>query len=454
MPIQDCQVDGKPGWRWGASGKCYTGKRARARALRQARAIKRAQKGRRATANVTANIADKFRKRSPNPLRRDPSRTATLRRAFETAISRRLRSLKRAIWELVVEEDAFGLRQQGAMTLHERNDEDGRATEVVQAPEVLVDNIQDAPNGPVIHRLTPFPRFQFRTAPEKVDEFLKWLRDEIDGRVFDAGLTSEPYWEAYIREGYEKGVGRAFDDSRKYEWAKRWEPGQGEFYAGTKREFLRSTFALTVSKEKVKLIAGRVFAELKDISESMSAHMVRELTDGLVQGKNPREVARRMIDKGIGTKRRGVQSRALTIARTETIRAHSEGQLDAMERLGVEEVGVAVEWSTSGLGITVKGNPSPCPQCAPLGGMVLKISEARGMLPRHPNCLCTFIPANVGEDTEGQKRSKASLRDAIRRSVGAESGRRSAREQMKRTTWGGADTKVGKRRPRELEPVL
>ena len=24
MPVQNCQVDGKPGYRWGEAGKCYT----------------------------------------------------------------------------------------------------------------------------------------------------------------------------------------------------------------------------------------------------------------------------------------------------------------------------------------------------------------------------------------------------------------------------------------------
>jgi len=43
MPLNECQLDGKPGWRWGQSGKCYVytpgseaGSRlARARALKQ-----------------------------------------------------------------------------------------------------------------------------------------------------------------------------------------------------------------------------------------------------------------------------------------------------------------------------------------------------------------------------------------------------------------------------------
>ena len=47
MPVQDCQENGKPGKRWGESGKCYTYTpgdkasldRARNRALEQGRAI-------------------------------------------------------------------------------------------------------------------------------------------------------------------------------------------------------------------------------------------------------------------------------------------------------------------------------------------------------------------------------------------------------------------------------
>lgn len=40
MPLQRCSVNGKSGWRWGESGKCYTGPGGRRKALRQMRAIK------------------------------------------------------------------------------------------------------------------------------------------------------------------------------------------------------------------------------------------------------------------------------------------------------------------------------------------------------------------------------------------------------------------------------
>lgn len=43
MPLMRCQKNGKRGWKWGKSGKCYIGKGAKAKAKRQGRAAKRSQ---------------------------------------------------------------------------------------------------------------------------------------------------------------------------------------------------------------------------------------------------------------------------------------------------------------------------------------------------------------------------------------------------------------------------
>ena len=46
MPVHSCQEDGKRGWKWGGSGKCYTytdeegSKRAHAKAEAQGRAVR------------------------------------------------------------------------------------------------------------------------------------------------------------------------------------------------------------------------------------------------------------------------------------------------------------------------------------------------------------------------------------------------------------------------------
>jgi len=39
MPLMRCTVNGKAGWKFGASGKCYAGKAGKAKAALQGRAI-------------------------------------------------------------------------------------------------------------------------------------------------------------------------------------------------------------------------------------------------------------------------------------------------------------------------------------------------------------------------------------------------------------------------------
>lgn len=222
-------------------------------------------------------------------------------------------------------------------------------------------------------------RFAFHSDPDKIVAFQQWLKGQV--AAYLTGKTQEELWQRYAEAGYKKGAGRAFDDTRA-SVRTAMTTGQGEvsdFYHGTKDEFLRSAFAQPVAVEKIKLLAGRSFDDLENVTSDMSARMSRSLTDGLVQGKSPREIAKDMTEDVDLS-----ESRALTIARTEIIRVHAEGQLDAMEKLGVEEVGVAVEWSTSGMGTTALGNPSPCPKCAPKEGVVLTLEEAHGLIPWHP----------------------------------------------------------------------
>ena len=38
MPVKPCRKNGKPGYKWGDRGKCYTGRGAKARASKQGRA--------------------------------------------------------------------------------------------------------------------------------------------------------------------------------------------------------------------------------------------------------------------------------------------------------------------------------------------------------------------------------------------------------------------------------
>ncbi len=399
MPLQRCTVDGVRGYRYGTAGKCYTGPKALQRAQAQAQAI-------RTSGYATANV----KRRSPlartKLLAKDPSRTKTLRRQFEQDLMRHFNRLRRSIIELVLTEDAFGL--------------------IAPTHNDLTTN---APG-----------RWRFRSTSLQVKAFEFWLKAQVA-----KGILKQPekqaYWERYIEEGYKKGTGRAFDDSRAGAKAAMDTADKKKlaFYEGSKGEFLRSSFAQPTTIEKVKLLAGRTFTDLKGVTEAMSTVMSRTLVDGLVQGQHPRVIASilaRDLDK-IG------KNRAKVIARTEIIRSHAEGQLDGMEKLGVDKIGVAVEWDTAGDGRV-------CPLCRPLDGVVFSVKEARGLIPRHANCRCAYMPANVGETTEGQLKQKAQIKGAMERSIKKEipkKSKRSLAQQKQLTKWGGADKRIAKKRP-------
>ncbi len=235
-------------------------------------------------------------------------------------------------------------------------------------------------------------RFKFHTTPQKVLEFQRWLRENADKYLL--GTSDRELWESFAEAGFKKGSGRAFDDVNK---RRRWGPGQGDFYQGSREHFLRSSFGRPETVEKLQLLSSRSFTDLRNVTDDMSARMSRTLMDGLARGDNPRSLIDDLVeDLDVS------EIRAEAIARTEIVRAHAEGQLDAMERMGVEEVGVAVEWSTA-------GDLRVCPMCATLEGIVLTVEEAHGLIPAHPNCRCAFLPANVGEDETNQKRSKEEI---------------------------------------------
>lgn len=269
--------------------------------------------------------------------------------------------------------------------------------------EVIVDivNAKYRPGMSPDDLTTNAGRFQFHSSPDQVRLFQEWLRKQFADVLL--GADDEELWREFAERGFRKGAGRAFDDVNK---SRRWSPGQGDFYAGSRDQFLRSSFGQRESTDKLRLLASRSFTDLRNVTEDMATRMSRTLMDGLARGANPRDLADELAeDLDIS------QRRAETIAKTEIIRAHSEGQLDSMEKLGVEEVGVAVEFSTSKINsVDKKGRPvSPCVKCKHLEGVVLTIQEAHGIIPVHPECKCAWLPANVGEDQGGQKRSKAEI---------------------------------------------
>lgn len=241
----------------------------------------------------------------------------------------------------------------------------------------------------------PAGRFAFESSLQKLRNFERWLRKHTKRVVL--GERREKLWEKFIKQAHAKGMGRSFDDA-KGKKRKRWKPGEGAFYAGSKNEFLRSSFGQPETIDKVKLLAARTFADVKNLTSHVRTKLGRVLVDGVAQGQNPRKVAATMVKElKIG------KARAETIARTEIVRAHAEGQLDALEKLGVKSVGAKVEW-------LVTEDEKLCPLCEELEGKVFKIAKARGLLPRHPNCRCAWAP-HFPEDDEPKKRKRRPVRN-------------------------------------------
>lgn len=368
-----------------------------------------------------------------NPLKSDPTRLATLRRAFTVELLKELDTIKAEVYKLIAVEDIFGLRQTGPI------------------------HPLDLFKPPTRNR-----QFAYETSEGKVKRFRAWIRQQFDMKL--TGRSQEELWRVYIQRGYEAGATRAFKEasqSTKSVSSQSLIDSSTVHLSGPISLFGKSSFTIPgglsplsgktsqipplsfpaqimgqgdaarssllsgVTVEKVKLLAGRTFSEMEDMTSRMATKMSRRLADGFVRGDTADKIAKDMANEVDITK-----GRALTIVRTELTRAHAEGQLDALEGLGYEDVTASVEWTTSRLSTV-------CELCQPLEGVVLKISEARGMLPRHPNCLCSWTI--TGEET-GQKQrvSKPTIDRAIKSSL-EEAG-------QTKQDWGPGKT-ISKKRP-------
>ncbi len=379
-------------------------------------------------------------KRRRNPLRVDPTRTALLRRAWLGEVNRVFKELAAKIWHLVVTEDAFGLRRRKKADELDRRFARDIGSEVKTTPledllqnqgpseqiTLIFDLLQGGSRegGKMVHN----ERWAFRTTQEQIDEFEAWLQAEFAG---EGGLTNPQTWDNYIERGVAQGSRRAIDDYV----AARQRAGLPPL-PDSEVEFLRMSFAQPVALEKVQLLAGRVLTELEGVGEDMARGMKRVLADSLVRGDSPRTAAR-TLRRQLGISKR----RAETIARTELIRSHADGQLIALSQAGVEQVGVMVEWRTV-------GDDRVCPLCLPMESVTLTLKEAQGMIPRHPNCRCAWVPSVVKDPAA--KIEKQQIDKAISDSAKAETRKGSIKEARQKSRWTGVDKRIKQKRPDRL----
>lgn len=122
----------------------------------------------------------------------------------------------------------------------------------------------------------------------------------------------------------------------------------------------------THSLQLAKLLNGTTIEQLR-----------ATLSEGFAQGESVSKLTKRVVEY-YG---KANQIRSAMVARTETIAAAVEGNLQGYEKSGV----ATVEWYTALDGRT-------CDICGPNHGSEYELKKTHGLIPAHPNCRCVFVP--------------------------------------------------------------
>lgn len=338
-------------------------------------------------------------------VRYDPTRTGVIRRQFETDMAARFNKLKDAIFKEIVERNGFGIsapvvneqvrrwdrlpdgtyKSSDGFSLRPSEGKKwsliGPAGQVVTLPRATFDSA-DKVIGTTRWALpaqTPSlkGRFEFTRSSQKSEAFMTWLRKQAETDVLGIRVgtpmeraAQESWMNVYIESSYQRGLNRAGTQLRKAG-------------ATVDDSWLTTAFRRPIHADRVGMIFTRTFSDLKGITSAMDTQISRILAKGLIDGSGPEGIARAINERvdAIGI------TRARTLARTEVISAHAEGTLNGFEEAGVAGVDVEAEFVTGA---------GACPQCSALEGNTYTISEARGLLPVHPNCRCAWIPKVIG----------------------------------------------------------
>lgn len=295
-----------------------------------------------------------------NALKLDPSKTTGLRRSFSAEMEKRFNLLRRALFFWLVHQDGLELKPR-----------------TTPFREAIVTN------------------YAFTTDEARSAAFIKWFSSQVEASILSVNSTGAKWTEKYVGAAYKKGIVRTYNSIHRKELLK-----GGDWYEGGKSQFLKSSFGESEMASKIKLLATRNFEQLKDVTSTMSSQLNMILGDGMANGRGPREIARDMAKRIDGMSKK----RALTIARTEIIYAHAEGQLDSMANLGISKVQAVVEFDTA-------GDDRVCERCASLQGKTFTLKEAHGIIPVHPNCRCAWIPIQESPSKEEVKNADKVLAD-------------------------------------------
>jgi hypothetical protein len=238
----------------------------------------------------------------------------------------------------------------------------------------------------------PPPDFSFSRNDQKIEGFRRWLDQAQEDEVLDVVSRNG---NRYVRQAYETGTRSANTDLRK--------AGLGE-----PESDIGITLQMPVHQDTLQTLYTRNFSELQGLTDEIGREISRELTQALGEGTGPREAGRRITDI-IGTvddgTPRGAMARATTIARTEILNARHMAAAEQYERFGVKKVEPILA-------------PNACDLCiAVAADAPYTVDKMRSILPRHPNCRCSWTIYTGGDEVTASAHVRRVPAEAIGRTV-------------------------------------
>jgi len=283
----------------------------------------------------------------------DPTRTLTVRNRFARKMRVKFKKIDQEIYDAIVNKDVLGLK------------------------------------NPTTFQSRP-RQFDFPSNEQKINSFIAWLDELINENLLTVTRTpgGEYRWtDMYVEDTYKRGLIRGRQEMRN---------AGMEIPSMQDTGGIEASMSTPVNMGRVQILFVRAFENLKGITSQMSTQISRVLAQGLMDGDNPRRIAKKLhrVITGMG-ENLGVtdtlgryipaQRRAETLARTEIIRAHHKGMMQEFRSWGVHGVQVIAELKTA-------GDDRVCEVCMGLQGTTYSLDEAENLIPVHANCRCIVIP--------------------------------------------------------------
>lgn len=277
----------------------------------------------------------------------DPTKTTTIRVSYIRELKKRIRQFLSEIKKKIVDENFFGY--------------------------------QANPSSNSLATLAA-GWYEFGTSLQKMRDFIKWLRQQEKMELLEIHIRpgtrrGEAFWaDTFIASAYRKGIVKAYAELSKAKI-----PG----YDKEIDKGVNISFGGRFHSDRIEMLYSRNYRELEGVTAEIDNVITRILSQGMAEGRNPREIARQITDKTSKIERQ----RAVTIARTEITRSHAEANLNEYQAANTQfELNLLSEFLTV-------GDEKVCARCQDLErDNPYSIDSARGIIPVHPNCRCTWIP--------------------------------------------------------------